>query len=282
MTSYLTLDVFTDEAYGGNPLAVIPDAGEVPEAAMQVIAREFNYSETTFVLPAEDPAHTARVRIFTPTMEVPFAGHPVIGTAVALAAAGHGPDMVFELGIGPVAVHAAKGAARFTTSAALTRVSEPSRKDAAACIGLSPGQIASDPVQASLGLPFCLVELTDRAALSACLPVTDAFRAAAGKYPSDLDFAVYAWVREGDEIHARMFAPLDNIPEDPATGSAAATLSAFLGGGRYVILQGIDMGRPSRINTEVAGGSVTVAGAARQIMAGRIVTLPGDSPGAAG
>ena len=102
MTCYLTFDVFTDNPFGGNPLAVIPDATALPEDQLQKIAREFNYSETTFVYPPTDPAHTAKVRIFTPTMEVPFAGHPTIGTAVALARAGHGPDMVLELGVGPI------------------------------------------------------------------------------------------------------------------------------------------------------------------------------------
>ena len=102
MSRYLVYDVFTDTRFGGNQLAVFPDATDLPEADLQAIAAEFNFSEVTFVYPPENPAHTARVRIFTPTMEIPFAGHPVIGTAIALADAGHGPDMVLELGVGPL------------------------------------------------------------------------------------------------------------------------------------------------------------------------------------
>lgn len=274
MISYLTYDVFTDRAYGGNPLAVIPDARAVPEAAMQIIAQEFNYSETTFVLPPNDPANTARVRIFTPTMEVPFAGHPVVGTAVALAEAGLGPDMMFELGIGPVPVRAENGAATFDTDATLTELSRPNAADVAQCLSLSEPQLASSPRQVSLGLPFVLVELVDMAALAACRPVTDAFARAAEIYPSDLDFAIYAWVAGEDAIHARMFAPLDSIPEDPATGSAAATLSAFLGDGARLIRQGEAMGRPSRIQTDVTGGRVSVSGQAVRMMEGKIKALP--------
>ena len=106
MTRYLTFDVFTDRPFGGNQLAVIPDATGLDESLLQRIAAEFNYSETTFLYPPADPANTARVRIFTPTMEVPFAGHPTIGTAVALARMGHGPEMILELGIGPLTAYA--------------------------------------------------------------------------------------------------------------------------------------------------------------------------------
>ena len=272
---FLTYDVFTDRPYGGNPLAVIPESPALPRAALQAIAREFNYSETTFVLPPEDPAHTARVRIFTPTMEVPFAGHPIIGTAVALAEAGAGPEMVFELGIGPVSVTAAGGAARFETDATLTTLSEPAVADVAACLALSPDQIVGAPSQVSLGLPFVLAEVGGPEALAACTPTIDAFRRASVRYPADLDFAIDAWHRDGETINARMFAPLDDITEDPATGSAAATLSAHLGDGAYVIRQGEAMGRPSRIETKVKDGKVAVSGTAVRIMEGRIVALPG-------
>lgn len=270
---FVTLDVFTDKAYGGNPLAVIPDGRGLSTAQMQAIAAEFNYSETTFVLPPADPANTARVRIFTPTMEVPFAGHPLIGTAVALE--DRGPDMVFELGIGPRRVSARNGTAEFTTSAVLTTVSEPEAADVAACIGLEAPEIMGQPVHVSLGLPFVLAKLTGPDALAACGPKWEAFRAAAAKYPSELDFAVYAYVEDGPELIARMFAPLDNIPEDPATGSAAATLASFLGPGRYDVRQGEHMGRPSRIEATVAEDEVRVGGAAQRILSGTIDTLPG-------
>lgn len=276
MTRYLTLDVFTDRPFGGNPLAVIPDASGLPEPAFRQIAREFNYSETVFLLPPRDPAHTARLRILTPTMEVPFAGHPTIGAAVALAAAGHGPEMVLELGIGPLACHAADGAARFTTHRPLERAARPSAALVARCLGLDPGRIAGPPVQAGLGLPFTFAELADRAALAACRPQTDAFREAAAAHPSPFDFAVLAWCRlpgaGPGRLAARMFAPLDDIPEDPATGSACAALGALLGPGEWDIAQGEDMGRPSRIGVCVAaGGAVTVSGHAVPVMQGRIV-----------
>ena len=274
MTDYLVYDVFTDTRFGGNQLAIFPDATGLPEADLQSIAREFNFSETTFVTPDESGAH--RVRIFTPTMEVPFAGHPVIGTAVALADAGAGPEMTFALGIGEVAVRAADGAARFVTRAALEEQARPDPALAARALGLDPGQVAGPPVMASLGLPFVFVPLTDRAALSAITTDVAAFREGAAAYPSNLDFAIYAYVDAGETIHARMFAPLDLIPEDPATGSAAATLAALLTRDRaapqsLTIRQGDDMGRPSVIAVTAEPGAVTVSGRAVRVMQGRLV-----------
>ena len=286
MTDFLIYDVFTDRAFGGNPLAVIPDATGLPEERLQKIAREFNFSETTFVFPPEDPAHTARVRIFTPTQEVPFAGHPLIGTAVALNDLGRGGAMVLELGVGPIAAEAEAGRARFTTTQPLERGGAPAPEDVAACVGLAPSEIRTDrmaPIQAGLGLEMAFAELSGREALSRAQPNTDAFRTTAARYPTKLDFALMVYVREEAMIHARMFAPLDNIPEDPATGSAAAALSALLAEadgtpGRFTIHQGEDMGRPSRIETEVAldagrTASVTVSGSAVRVAEGRL-TLP--------
>ncbi|MDX1781069.1 MAG: PhzF family phenazine biosynthesis protein [Thalassovita sp.] len=278
MTSYLVLDVFSETPFGGNQLAVIPDATALPEEALQKITREFNFSETTFVYPPADPAHTARVRIFTPTMEVPFAGHPTIGTAVALAMAGHGPDMVLELGVGPLNCHAENGAARFTTEAPLEILAEPDPALVTRALGLPPEKIATrahPPVMATLGLPFTLTELTDRDALAAITTDIGAFREGAERYPGSLDFPQFVYIRDGDIIHARMFAPLDNIPEDPATGSAAATLAAYLArqDGRDVELtlhQGVDMGRPSVIGLRTQGDSVTVSGKAVLVMEGRL------------
>lgn len=276
MTDYLVYDVFTDTRFGGNPLAVIPDATALPEADLQPIAREFNYSETVFLYPPEDPSHTARVRIFTPMSEVPFAGHPTIGTAVALAEAGHGPEMVLELGIGPLTAHAERGRARFRTEAPLERIADPETAMVAAALGLDPGQVAAPPVMASLGLAFTFAELDTRDALSACFPNVDAFRQAAAAYPSSLDFAIFAYVRDGTRIDARMFAPLGGVPEDPATGSASATLAALLADAEgtdltFDLHQGDDMGRPSRIALSTEGGSVTVGGSAVRVMAGRLV-----------
>ena len=275
MTAYLVYDVFTDRKFGGNQLAVIPDATGLAEDDLQRIAREFNFSETTFVTPAADPAHTARVRIFTPTTEVPFAGHPTIGTAVALAEAGHGPEMVLELGVGPLAARAEAGRAEFITEVPLARLAAPDPGLVARALGIAPGQIKSPPVMASLGLGFTLTELDSRETLAALQTDVAAFRVGAAAYPQGQDFAQYAWVETPDGIHARMFAPLDNIPEDPATGSAAATLAALLAEARGAyagtLRQGEDMGRPSTIGVEAVPGRVTVSGQALRVMEGRLL-----------
>ncbi|MEP2533188.1 PhzF family phenazine biosynthesis protein [Shimia sp.] len=279
MTNYLVYDVFSQSPFGGNQLAVIPDATALPEHDLQRIAREFNFSETTFVYPPADPQNTARVRIFTPTMEVPFAGHPVIGTAVALADLGKGPDMVLELGIGPLTCQAQSGQARFSTSATLERIAEPDTDLVARALGTSADQIALTshrPVMASLGLAFTLTELASRKVLSELTPDVGAFREGRDAFPSSLDFAQFAYVRDGDTLHARMFAPLDNIPEDPATGSACAALGAFLAQLEnrdldLTIHQGDDMGRPSLIGLKTKNGAVTISGAAVQTMQGTLV-----------
>lgn len=279
MTDYLVYDVFTDTPFGGNPLAVIPDATALPKADLQRIAQEFNFSETAFLFPPDDPAYTARLRIFTPTTEIPFAGHPTIGTAVALADLGHGPDMILDLGVGPIHAHAENGAARFTTEAALKRLAEPAPALVARALGLAQDSIRTathPPVMATLGLPFTLTELTDRTALAAIRTDIAAFREGQALFPGALDFAQLAYVRDGNRIDARMFAPLDNIPEDPATGSAAATLAALLAQtlGRDLTLdyhQGADMGRLSRIGLHTHGPRVTVSGRALRMMEGRLV-----------
>ena len=278
MTRYLTYDVLARTPLAGNPLAVIPDATGLPEESLQKIAREFNYSETTFVYPPDEPAHTAKLRIFTPTMEVPFAGHPTIGTAVALAEAGHGPDMVLELGIGPLRAKAADGAARFETERPLALIGRPDPALVARALGIAPTRIETGrhaPVIASVGLPFTLTELRDRGTLAACRPDTTAFEAGRAAHPGALDFAQFAYVRDGATVHARMFAPLDGVPEDPATGSAAAALAAFLasreGPLALTVLQGEDMGRPSRIDIHADGTRVAVAGRACRVMEGRLL-----------
>lgn len=273
MTDYVVLDVFTDRPFGGNPLAVIPDAAGLSDEAMQLIAREFGFSETTFVFPPEDPASTARVRIFTPMSELPFAGHPTIGTAVALADRGAPPDMILELGVGPVESHAVAGHARFTTRHPVSRHGEPDAELVAACAGLAASEIAAPPVVVSVGLPFVMVELASVEALASARPETDAFRRAAERYLEAIgDFNLYLYVRDGASIRARAFAPLAGIPEDPATGSAAAALAAHLaeadGAGKYFFTQGVEMGRPSRIEVAVDGGAITVAGQAVTVMRG--------------
>lgn len=277
MTDYLVYDVFTERPFGGNQLAIVPDARNLPEAALGPIAREFNFSETVFLYPPVNNAHTGRLRIFTPGGEVPFAGHPMIGTAVMLADAGLGPEMVLELGVGPVAARAAKGRGQFTTEVPLERLARPEPGLVARALGIAPEQIKTAPVMASLGLAFTFTEISGRDCLAALAPDIAAFREGAARYPAGLDFAQFVWVDGGDKIHARMFAPLDNVPEDPGTGSAAATLAALLAEecGRPVSLtvhQGEDMGRPSVIGVEAArSGAVTISGAAVLVMQGELV-----------
>ncbi|MEM9787325.1 MAG: PhzF family phenazine biosynthesis protein [Pseudomonadota bacterium] len=282
MTRYFVYDVFTDHAFGGNPLAVIPDATALNNADLQNIAREFNFSETTFVYPATDPAHTARVRIFTPTTEIPFAGHPTIGTALALRDEGHEGDMVLELGVGPIPCRFDGDRAAFTTSAPLERIAQPDTALVARALGLPADAISTathPPIQASLGLPFVIVELQSDADLDACAPSIDAIKQGAELHPAGLDFAIFAYTRADDQVNARMFAPLDNIPEDPATGSAAATLTALL----YetlstpmalTIRQGTAMGRPSLITAQAGTGTpvpITISGRAVRTMQGELV-----------
>ncbi len=281
MTDYLVYDVFTEEPFGGNPLAVIPDAGALSEDALLKIAREFNFSETTFVTPPVDPANDAKVRIFTPTRELTFAGHPTVGTALALAGLGRvGKEMVLELGVGPIPVTVTGTRAEFTTRVPLATATAAGTEALAACLSLDPSDIRSDrhaPVEAGLGTDFTLVELTGTAALDAASPSIDGFRQAATD-PGRL--AILAYVRDGARIEARMFAPLGGILEDPATGSAAAALAAYLGkrdgkSQAFEISQGVKMGRPSQIsaNVTVEDGTpvaVSIAGHAVKVMEGRL------------
>lgn len=280
---YVVYDVFTDRPFGGNPLAVIPDAGALAEDQLQRIAREFNFSETTFVFPPQDGGD-AKVRIFTPTMEIPFAGHPTVGTALALRDLGRvGEDMVLELGVGPIPVTIDGNAARFVTKVPLQTWDGPATQVIADSIGQPATNIRTEahaPVIASVGLPFAIAELVDAAALSAALPNTDAFRAFDAQWPTNSHYDLLVYIRNGPRIHARMFAPLDGIPEDPATGSAAAALAAYLGqldgvSAEFRITQGVDMGRPSEIRALVTvedGAPVAVAieGEAVKVMEGRL------------
>ncbi len=284
MTDYLVYDVFTDAAFGGNPLAVIPDARDVAEADLQRIAREFNFSETTFVFPPEDPAHTARVRIFTPTMEIPFAGHPTIGTAIALDDLGRGgSNMVLELGVGPIPCSVSETGAAFETRVPLETWPGPPVEIIAASIGQASGAIRTDrhvPTIASVGLPFAIAEISEASAFEAAVPNTDAFRSFDPHWPADTHYDLLIYMRDAEFIRARMFAPLDGIPEDPATGSAAAALAAFLGqldgqSARFDITQGVEMGRPSQIDARVTVEdgqpvAVRIAGKAVRVMEGRL------------
>lgn len=279
---YVTADVFTDRAFGGNPLAVVLDAEGFSAAQMQAVTAEFGYSETTFVLPPRDPSHTAWVRIFTPTREVPFAGHPNVGTAFALARemAGRGeavPDrLVFEEAAGLVPMELLWNEAGTVVGAELTapeplsRRAELAPEQAAVLLSLPPGEVRADahlPVVVSVGLPFLAVEVASREALRRARPDPAAFREA---LPLDGAAAVYAYTREtgageeGTDLQARMFT--SRMSEDPATGSATAAVAALLaelrGAGelRLRIGQGADMGRPSLLQARsTTRNSMTVA-----------------------
>jgi trans-2,3-dihydro-3-hydroxyanthranilate isomerase len=291
---YLTCDVFTGRRFGGNQLAVIPDAAGLDGAAMQRLAAEFNYSETTFVLPPDDPANLARVRIFTPKAEMPFAGHPTVGTALVLAWLGRVPSdgaFTFEELAGPVPVqlrHGPAGAieAEFVAPGSAEHGSPVSAAAVAAALGLAPDEIVADgglPCAASCGAPFLLVELASRRALERAAMRTDA-----GLPPVAAE-GVFLFTRDAADgevdLRARMFAPAHGIPEDPATGSAAAALAGFLasrpglgdGWHDWRIAQGVEMGRPSLILARAcrAGGRVAevrIAGRAVPVAEGTIET----------
>ncbi len=286
MTDYLVYDVFTDTPFGGNQLAVIPDARGLKETDLQRIAAEFNFSEVTFVYPPKDKAHTARVRIFDPANELPFAGHPTIGTAIALSDLGTDDNMVLELGVGPIPCKVTKGTpttAEFTTTVPLEILEIIDLTLIANCLSLPKEAISTEnhpPQRASVGLPFVLIELTDLGVLAQAAPITEAFKLCEQQYPSKVDlFATFAYVKTKTGIQARMFAPLSNIPEDPATGSASAALGAYLTAltghtQTLEIAQGVEMGRPSKIfvSTTIDNGqpsSVTVRGSAVKTMQGR-------------
>ncbi len=266
---FITCDVFTDRRFGGNPLAVLPEAAGLPPELMQQVAREFNYSETAFVLPAEQ-GHDRRVRIFTPGREVPFAGHPNVGTAFVLASSGEfGPvdalEVTFEEIAGPVPVSVQRRDGdriwcELRAPEALSLGPTLPVAAVAEAVGLTPQDIVVDrhtSQVASVGLEFVVAELVDLSALERARPDSAAFErlvqagAAAGY--------VHLYVRLDpsgtDEvaIRARMFAPLDGVAEDPATGSANCALAGLLasldpdpdGDFAWRIAQGVEMGRPS-------------------------------------
>ena len=295
--SYVTVDVFAPERFGGNQLAVVTDARGLSAAAMQRIAAEFNYSETTFVLPPEEPSHTARVRIFTPTDELPFAGHPNVGTAYVLGVAGEvcgrrleGDALAFEERAGLVAVRLVRDGGAVVGG----RVRAPRPLDVgppidpdlvAACASLDPSDVATGrhpPRVLSVGLPFAVAELTGLEALGRARPDSAAFTAADRRHPhADDRFALFLYCfadRAAGRIRARMFAPLSNIVEDPATGSASAALGAYLASMRetasprvgFVVEQGVEMGRRSVIDVE----AVKEDGLVREVwIAGRCVPV---------
>lgn len=269
---YHTADVFTNEMFGGNQLAVFPDASGITEAQMMSITREFNFSETVFVFPPADRKHTRRIRIFTPGAELPFAGHPTVGTAFVLAATGEIPfaggelRIVFEEGVGPVPVlirgeGSKPDFTRLTVARLPERSDSPiSAKDFAMLLGLDESQVlngAQRPEIHSCGVPFLFVPLASIEALAKAR-VQPTVWDSISKTVHIPELYLIAQDSPGI-VRARMFAPGLGIPEDPATGSAAAALSGYLGSRaepgdsplHWTILQGVEMGRPSRLELEV-------------------------------
>ncbi len=282
---YAVLDVFTDRPLAGNPLAVVLDSEGLDDARMQAIAAEFNLSETVFVSPAATPVHSAAIRIFTPARELPFAGHPTVGTVVLLglerAASGIGNGtmvLVLEEKVGPVRcgvtiASEASGHAIFDLPKppAETAAPPPDKDAVAAALNLISGEIGFENHQATIfdaGVPYTFVPVRDLAAIGKAKANHAAWRAAFGK-----GGAAFLYCREvtesGRHFHARMFAPEHGIIEDPATGSAVAALAVVIakfdqppgGSHRYVIEQGFEMGRPSLIGLEIDmdGGAVAAA-----------------------
>lgn len=295
---FATVDVFTDRKFGGNPLAVVTDARGLSDEQMQAIAAEFNLAETTFVLPPRDRAHTAEVRIFTPKAELPFAGHPNIGTAFVLAKAGDclghkvaGDRLVFEekAGLVPLDLVRDKGeviATRLAAPQPLTLGEEIAVDIIAEACSLSPAEIATGthrPIVASCGVGFVMTELRSRSALAAAQARPEVFR---HHLPMERAVGIHLYLRTSEDdldIQSRMFAPLYGVPEDPATGSANVALIGLLAHFdkdadltlSRAIGQGFDMGRPSILQAcaEKKAGRVAVTyigGRCVQMMAGTI------------
>jgi trans-2,3-dihydro-3-hydroxyanthranilate isomerase len=276
---FITVDVFTSRPLEGNPLAVFPDARGLSDALMQRIAREMNLSETVFVLPPDEPQNTRCLRIFTPKAELPFAGHPTVGAAYALAALGEIPltgeetRIVFEEGVGPVPVLIRSEAGRprrpIFTQLSVARLPEagptpPGAGELAEMLSLPPEDVLSDgedhPQGFSCGNPFLFIPLRSR----------DALRRARLRIDIWEDVLLGGWAREvflmcrepelpGSHLRARMFMAELGTGEDPATGSAVSALGGYLGiraperDGtlKWVVEQGFEMGRPSLLHLEV-------------------------------
>jgi trans-2,3-dihydro-3-hydroxyanthranilate isomerase len=269
---YTTLDVFTDRPFGGNPLAVFCDQPELSTQAMQTIAREFNLSETVFIVPARDSRALRRLRIFTPAMELPFAGHPTIGAAHTLLESGIAGDrenftLELEVGLVPIGVTRRNDAPPFIqlTTARLpeSRDTAPSRAELAQLLSLNDADIVSDRDFAqpySCGLPYLIVPVRDRRTIAKAKPDTAAWgKILSGAWAQGIFVVCRDPELAGSHIRARMFWPEAGVFEDPATGSAAAALAGYLadrdeqseGTSRWVIEQGFEMGRPSILQLEV-------------------------------
>jgi trans-2,3-dihydro-3-hydroxyanthranilate isomerase len=288
---YYICDVFTDTRFGGNQLAVLPQADGLSSQQMQQIAREFNFSETTFVFPPK-AGHTRHVRIFTPAREIPFAGHPNVGTAFVLASAGEFGEIKSSLtvtfeeesGVVSVAIHESDGkiaSCELTAPQSVSFGKTLPVQVVAAAISVDAKDVITKthgPQVTSVGLPFVMVELKDRSVLERARINMSGFEAVAAQSVMP-DVYLYTQGSDGFDIRARMFAPLSGVPEDPATGSANSALAGLLAhynaqaSGSFVwrIAQGVEMGRPSTLiaraekvdgvvrTTHIGGASVLVS-----------------------
>jgi trans-2,3-dihydro-3-hydroxyanthranilate isomerase len=290
---YRVLDVFTEVAYGGNPLAVLLEAEGLTEVQMQRIAREFNLSETVFVRPPRNRGETHRLRIFTPARELPFAGHPTVGAALALAEEGWAEDeFVFGEGIGPVRVSLRQHKQRRSAWLWAAKLPElgpnPPPVDAlAALVSLRPTDILAGqwgPAAVSAGIPYLVIPVRDAATLARAELDLNRWREILKDWWADQVYVVApADGPQGTHYRARMFAPSLGFLEDPATGAAAAALPGWLvprlgakdGVLTATIEQGVEMGRPSTlmIEVELSGGLITavrVGGTAVPVAEGTI------------
>jgi trans-2,3-dihydro-3-hydroxyanthranilate isomerase len=295
---YHVLDVFTDKRFAGNPLAVVHGADALDGTVMQAVAREFNLPETVFVLKPQSPAHTARVRIFTPARELPFAGHPTVGTGVLLAelrtplANGQGEALVVleqPIGTVRVGVRLREGSATFAEFDAPKvpeSVGTPAPADQlAAALGLIPAEIGFEnhrPTIYSAGNPFAFVPVASLEAIAKARVASPHWETA-----TQNSIGVFLYCRQTlhntSSFHARMFAPHNGIPEDPATGSAAAAFAGVVhrfdelpdGTHKRTIEQGYEMGRPSSmyLSLEIERGkldTVRIGGHAVRVSEGKI------------
>ena len=289
------VDVFSSTPFGGNQLAVLPDAGGISTEGMQKIAREFNFTETTFVLPKKDPANT-RVRIFTPRTELDFAGAPSVGTGCALVMKQHVRPgdpirLILEENVGPVTVDIAQrnGVAHGTLTLS-GRVEAPngapSAAELAAVLSVEPAEV-SQVFFAGVGVPICFAQLTSNAAIDRALINRAAWSATLSRAWSPHIFFFAGNLRDGGKLYARMWAPALGVEEDSATGSACAALVGAMAsrhdfGGmayRLSIRQGVLMGRPSEIEAEARKSegvvtSVSIGGATAYVASGEIEVPP--------
>lgn len=278
-----TLDVFTERRFGGNPLAVFLDGADLPGEVMQQIAREMNLSETVFVLPARDPRALCRLRIFTPGRELPFAGHPTVGSGYLLATLGRIPLaegrasvlLDEDVGLVPLTVESQGGRPGFVqlSVAALPSFGPPPppRSALAAMLRLRPDDILDGddcPQAVSCGVPFLFVPVRNRDVLARAAVDLQHWHETLNAYWTQ---QVFIFSRDpelrGSSIRARMYAPEFGITEDPATGSACAALGGYLGARdrtrdgtlRWVVEQGFEMGRPSllHVETDKTAGRIT-------------------------